>query len=136
MPTTAISIAFLRRIYAVGTLTLTEAREVLIARWPSSPDDILDYHLEFALAHFTGVLPSFSDPHGATLVADPQTPEQREALAALERHDLYGYWTLSLDEWRKATWMVPYRFAPGMRRRYQYHGFGFGPEQIPPCPSC
>lgn len=120
--TTEIGAAFIRHVYAAGTLTLTEAHEALSVRCECSRQ--LTYHLEMALAHLTGVLPSYSDPHEAALVADPQTPEQREALAALAAEN--GSFS---PDMRQAWWKVPYRFAPGMRRRFEL-------ERIPPCPSC
>jgi hypothetical protein len=127
MPTTEISIAFLRRVYVKGSFSVAEALVAFDDRWgdlPGSGGD-LDYHLQFSLAHYLGELPSYSHLSPTVLVADPCTDKQREVLKAWEGACPIGGLPDDFD-WASLK-EVPYRFAPGWRRRY---------KTIKPCPSC
>jgi|TARA_R110000824_G_scaffold119260_2_gene273288 hypothetical protein len=127
-PTTEISIAFLRRIYAKGSLSIAQARDAFADQWGDLPEGggDLNYHLQFSLAHYLGELPSYSVPSTPILVADPQTDAQREALDMWDKCS--RDWVCIPDDFDWDTWeAVPYRFAPGWRRCY---------KTIKPCPSC
>lgn len=126
-PTTEISIAFLRRIYAKGSLSITEAVIAFDDRWGALPEGggTLNYHLQFSLAHYLGELPSYSHLSPTVLVAAPTTDKQREVLKVWEEGTDGGNLPADFD-WTTYE-SIPYRFAPGWRRRY---------KTIEPCPSC
>ena len=122
--------AFIRRMYAKGSLSINDAAAAFADDWcdqgkwgdePGYAEDMCKHYLQMGVAHFLGV--TYSDQRHQILTPDPQSDEQRWAWEV----DWCGG-NLSdetADAWSRHFNTIPWRFSPGWRRRYQLHKFDY-----------
>jgi hypothetical protein len=132
--TGVVSEAFIRRLYAKGSLSINEAEEILADCWPESERGWLQYHLQMLVGHFLGVLEDDGvSPHNPVIIPDPQSNEQRWAWEADRRGTVTDK---DEDAWHEHWNTIPWRFAPGWRRRYQQHKFNWWYGEPSKCKHC
>lgn len=117
--------AFIRRLYAKGSLSIHDAAEAFADEWHDQGEKrghaeaMCEHHLQMGVGHFLGV--TYSSQRDQILMPDPQTDEQRKAWEDWSSHGISD----SDDEWNQHWNEIPWRFSPGFRRRYQLHKFDY-----------
>tara|TARA_Y100000593_G_C4316388_1_gene341127 strand:- start:2934 stop:3332 length:399 start_codon:yes stop_codon:yes gene_type:complete len=118
--TTEAGIAYLKLIYAFGTMSLTEAKTRIEASGKfdhfecDGTIDPLLYHLIMAQEHYRGALESWRYVEGA-IIPDPQTEEQVAILQKYADDEGDVVWE---DEELDLMNTIPFRFGKGWRSKY------------------